>query len=88
MNVCGVIRDVYERRVYYLVVDGVLRRVIYMIGISVKIVDEEGRYVIFFDDVGCFVVMLMYEFGWFIGVVGFEFIGGYDDRGDVEFFED
>ena len=52
LNVRGVIRDVHQRGVNHLVVDGVLRGTAHSTGPGIEIVDEQGRQLTLLDDVG------------------------------------
>ena len=88
LNVRGVVRNVHERRVNHLVVDGVLRGTTHTTGTGVKIVNEEARHLTLLNHVGRLTVTLTHQLGRLTGVTGFKLTSGHDDRRNAELLED
>ena len=61
LHVVGVIRNVHQRRVDHLVVDGVLRHATHAPCAGIEIIDEEAAHLTFVDVAGCFTVALADE---------------------------
>jgi hypothetical protein len=88
LNVRGVIRDVHQRGVHHLVVDGVLRGTSHSTGPGIKIVNEQGGQLTLLDDVGRLAITLTNQLGRLTGVTGFQFTSRHNNRRNAQLLKD